>query len=228
MSKKQPKIKDLPRVEKPREKLVEKGAQALKDSELLAILLGSGYKGKNVLQLAKKILSEYPLKRLKSMPLENLKKLKGIGYAKACLIRAAFELSKRAFMLEEDLLPAVKSPRDVANQVTEIRKHRKENFVVLYLNARNQVIHKETISIGTLNASLVHPREVFQPAVAKSAASLVLAHNHPSGDTSPSEDDIEITRRMVKAGEIMGIDVLDHVIVSERDYRSLKEEGLMG
>lgn len=221
------KIKDLPRVEKPREKMIEKGTDALKDSELLAILLGSGYTGKNALQLAKKILSKYPLKRLKNMPLDNLRKLKGIGYAKACLIRAAFEFSKRAFMLEEDLLPIVKKPKDVVNQVTEIRKHRKENFVVLYLNARNEVIHKETVSIGTLNASLVHPREIFQPAVAKSAASVILTHNHPSGNTSPSEDDIEITRRMVKAGEIMGIEVLDHVIVSERGYRSLKEEGLM-
>lgn len=221
------KIKDLPRVEKPREKLIEKGAGALKDSELLAILLGSGYKGKNVLQLAKRILSEYPLKKLKNMELESLRKLKGIGCAKGCLLKAAFELSKRAFLLEEDLLPIVKKPKDVANQVTGIRKHLKENFVVLYLNARNQVIHKETVSIGTLNASLVHPREVFQPAVAKSAASVILAHNHPSGNTSPSEDDIEITRRMMKAGEIMGIDVLDHVIVTERGHRSLKEEGLM-
>ncbi len=221
------KIKDLPRVEKPREKLIEKGADALKDSELLAILLGSGYKGKNVIQLAKRILSEHPLKKLRDMPIQNLKKLKGIGNAKACLIRAAFEFSKRAFMVGEDLLPIVKKPKHAANQVTEIRKQRKEHFVVLYLNARNQVIHKETVSIGTLNASLVHPREVFQPAVAKSAASIVLTHNHPSGSTSPSEDDIEITRRMVKAGEIMGIEVLDHVIVSEKGYRSLKEEGLM-
>jgi len=221
------KIKDLPRVEKPREKLAEKGAEALRDVELLAILLGSGYRGKNVLELARRILSEHPLIRLKSMSWQALRKLKGIGTAKACVIRAAFELSRRAFMVEEDLLPSIGNPRDVVDQIADIRRHRKENFVVLYLNARNQVIHKETVSIGTLNASLVHPREVFQPAVTRSAASLILSHNHPSGDTSPSEDDIEITRRMVHAGQIMGIEVLDHVIVSERSYRSLKEEGLM-
>jgi DNA repair protein RadC len=224
---KQPKIRDLPRAEKPREKLIEKGPEALKDSELLAILLGSGYKGKNVVQLAKRILTTHPLDKIRNMPLKDLRKLKGIGYAKGCLIRAAFELAKRAFTIDEDVLPVVKKPKDVANQVTEIRKYRKESFVVLYLNARNQVIHKETVSMGTLNASLVHPREVFQPAVAKCAASVILTHNHPSGNTSPSEEDAEITRRMVKAGQIMGIEVLDHVIVSERGHRSLKEEGLL-
>jgi len=217
----------MPRVKKPRERLIEKGPEALRDSELLAILLGSGYKGKNVLEVAQRILSEYPSEKLAELPFEKLKKLKGVGPAKACLIRAVFELSKRAFAVGEDLLPIISTPKDAADEVTNIRKNKKENFVVLYLNARNQVIHKETISIGTLNASVVHPREVFQPAITKSAASIILAHNHPSGDTTPSDDDIELTKRIIKAGEIMGIEVLDHVIVSEKSHLSMKDKGLM-
>ncbi len=125
------------------------------------------------------------------------------------------------------MLPTIATPMDVANEVTNIRSNKKENFVVLCLNARNQVLHKDTVSIGTLNANLVHPREVFQPAVAKSAASIILAHNHPSGDITPSDDDVELTKRMVNAGEMMGIEVLDHVIVSAKGYLSMKDKGLM-
>lgn len=220
-------IRDMLRVEKPRERLMEKGPEALKDSELLAILLGSGYKGKNVLEVAKRILKDYSSKKLANIPFSKLKGLKGIGPAKACVIKAAFELSKRAFEVEEEILPVIKTSKDVAAEVSYIRNHKKENFIVLYLNARNQVISKETISVGTLNASVVHPREVFQPAVSKSAASIILAHNHPSGDTDPSEDDIELTKRMIKAGEIMGIEVLDHIIVSKKGYLSMKGKGLI-
>lgn len=220
-------IRDMPRVKKPRERLIEKGPEALRNPELLAILLGSGYKGKNVLDIARRILVDYPPEKLKDTPFSQLKKMKGIGPAKACLLKAAFELSKRAFGVEKDAFPIIKSPKDVANIVMHIRKNRKENFVVLYLNARNQLIHKETIAIGTLNASIVHPREVFQPAISSSAASIILTHNHPSGDTTPSDEDIKLTRRMIKAGEIMGIEVLDHVIVSEKTCLSMKDEGLI-
>ena len=221
------KIKDMPRLERPREKLIERGAEALRDPELLAILLRMGYKGKNALEVARRLLREFSLSELLTMPLDRLAELKGIGPATACSLKAAFELSKRALEVDQDLYPLVKAPRDVADQVINIRRNKKENFVVLYLNARNQVIHKETISIGTLNANLVHPREVFKPAVATSAASIVLVHNHPSGDSSPSEDDIALTRRIVKAGELMGIEVLDHVIVTERDYLSMKDKGMV-
>ena len=220
-------IRDMPRVKKPRERLMEKGPEALRDPELLAILLGSGYKGKNVLEVARRILADYPPEKLKDTSFSQLRKMKGIGPAKACLLKAAFELSKRAFRVEEDLFPVIKTPKDVANIVTHIRKNKKENFVVLYLNARNQLIHKETIAIGTLNASIVHPREIFQPAISRSAASIILTHNHPSGDTAPSEEDIKLTKRMIKAGEIMGIEVLDHVIVSEKGYLSMKDRGLI-
>jgi DNA repair protein RadC len=206
---------------------MEKGPEALRDSELLAVMLGVGSRGLSVLEVAERLLRQYPLPVLLSLPVDKLKGLKGLGPAKACSIRACLELSKRALSIEEDVLPTVRSPADVANAVANIRKNKKENFVILCLNARNQVTRKETISIGSLNASIVHPREVFQPAIAESAASIVLAHNHPSGDTRPSDDDVELTRRLVRAGEIMGIEVLDHVIVSERKHLSMKEKGLL-
>ena len=206
---------------------MEKGPEALKDHELLAILLGAGYRGKTVLDISRRILSKYPLESLASIPFEDLRKIKGIGPAKACTIQAAFELSKRSFSVDQDLFPTISTPKDVAAEVIDIRRKKKEHFVVLYLNARNQLISKETVSVGTLNANIVHPREVFQPAVVKSAASIVLVHNHPSGDTSPSNDDIELTKRLVNAGQMMGIDVLDHVIVSERRFLSLKEKNLI-
>ena len=220
-------IRDMPRVKKPRERLIEKGPEALRNPELLAVLLGSGYKGKNVLEVARRILADYPPEKLKDIPFSHLRKMKGIGPAKACLLKASFELSKRAFGVEKDTFPIIKSPKDVANIVMHIRKNRKENFVVLCLNARNQLIHKETIAIGTLNASIVHPREIFQPAISSSAASIILTHNHPSGDTTPSDEDIKLTKRMIKAGEIMGIEVLDHVIVSEKSCLSMKDRGLI-
>lgn len=189
-------------------------------------MLGVGSRGSSVLTLAERLLRQYPLPILLELPVEELEKLKGLGPAKACAIRASHELSKRALMIDADILPTVRSPADVASTVTEIRKNRREHFVILCLNARNQVIRKETISIGSLNASIVHPREVFQPAIRESAASIVLAHNHPSGDTRPSDDDVELTRRLVRAGEILGIEVLDHVIVSAKKHLSMKEKGL--
>jgi DNA repair protein RadC len=208
---------------------MQKGPEALKDSELLAVVLGVGSKGVSALTLAERLLRQHSLPVLLCLPVEKLKALKGLGPAKACAIRASHELSKRALSVDADVLPTIRSPADVANAAASIRKNKKENFVVLCLNARNQIIRKETISIGSLNASIVHPREVFQPAIKESAASIVLVHNHPSGDTKPSDDDIELTRRLVRAGEIMGIEVLDHVIVSEKKHLSMKElEGSLG
>jgi len=218
-------IKDLPEHKKPREKMMERGAESLKDYELLAILLVSGYQGQNALKVSKRLLSEYPLEKFVKLPLDKLKKLKGIGPAKACLIKAAYELNRRA--IENDLLPSIISPKDVIREVADIRDYKKENFIALYLNAKNQVIHKETISIGSLNANVVHPREVFKPAIEKSAASIILAHNHPSGDPTPSGDDIELTKQIIEAGKIMDIDVLDHIILGDKGYISLKEKGLI-
>jgi len=220
------KLKTLPKLERPREKLEKSGPQAVKDEELLAILLRTGYKGRNVLEVAKDILKKYPKEKLFLLSLEKLKKIKGVGLTRACTLIAAFELTKRMLNEGEDTLPKIQKPEDVIAQVTYLRDKKKEYFIVLYLNARNQLLHRETVSIGTLSASLVHPREVFQPAIGLSAASIVLVHNHPSGDSRPSDEDLELTKRLTAAGEIIGIEVLDHIVVSEKSYFSLKQANL--
>jgi len=221
------KIKDLPKIERPREKLIAKGSENLKDSELLAILLRTGRAGKNVIEIASQILTRYSKKRLLQTTYEDLLKIKGIDSAKATTLLAAFELSKRALKVDDSNLPIISTPKDVVAQLTELRHNKKENFVALYLNARNQLLHKETISIGTLNANLVHPREVFEPALKHSAANIMVVHNHPSGDPKPSEDDLEITKRLAEAGEIMGVEVLDHIIMTNNSQFSFKDEKLL-
>ena len=221
------KIKDLPKSDRPREKLIAKGAENLKDSELLAILLRIGRAGKNVIEIASQILTKHSKKRLLQMTYEDLVKISGIDSAKATTLLAAFELSKRAMEVDDSNLPVISTPKDVVAQLTELRHNKKEHFVALYLNARNQLVHKETISMGTLNANLVHPREVFEPALKHSAAGIMVAHNHPSGDPKPSEDDLEITKRLVEAGKMMGVELLDHVIIATNNHFSFKEEKLL-
>ena len=211
----------------PREKLERLGPEALRDEELLAVLLRTGYEGKNVLRVADGILRRYPPEVLLDMGLEGLTRLKGIGRAKAAGLVAAFELARRALDRGIGIAPALSQPVDVVGIVSDLRALRKEHFVSVFLNARNQMISRETVSVGTLNASLVHPREVFAPAVGSSAASVILVHNHPSGDVTPSREDVDLTKRMVQAGDIMGIEVLDHVIVAEERFLSMKEAGLL-
>jgi len=221
------KIKDLPKSDRPREKLIAKGAENLRDSELLAILLRTGRAGKNVVEIASQVLTKYSKKRLLQMTYGDLLKIKGIDSAKATTLLAAFELSKRALEVDDSNLPIISTPKDVVAQLTELRQNKKEHFVVLYLNARNQLVYKETISMGTLDANLVHPREVFEPALKYSAANIMVAHNHPSGDPKPSEDDLEITKRLAEAGKMMGVEVLDHVIIVKNSYFSFKDEKLL-
>ena len=221
------KIKDLPKSDRPREKLIAKGAENLKDSELLAILLRTGKAGKNVIEIASQILGKYSKKRLLQMTYEDLSKIGGIDSAKATTLLAAFELSKRALKVNDTNLPVINTAKDAAAQLTDMRDLKKEHFMVLYLNAKNQLVHKETISMGTLNANLVHPREVFEPALKYSAAQIIAAHNHPSGDPKPSEDDLELTKRLVEVGKMMGIEIMDHVIVSKNSHFSFKEEKLL-
>jgi len=218
------KIKDLPKSDRPREKLLAKGVENLKDSELLAILLRTGTKGKNVIEIASQILSKYSKKRLLQMTYEDLSKISGIDTGKATTLLAAFELAKRALEVNDTNLPVVNNAKDAVAQLSDMRDLKKEHFVVLYLNAKNQLVHKETISMGTLNANLVHPREVFEPALKYSAAQIIAAHNHPSGDPKPSEDDRDVTKRLTEAGKLMGIDVMDHVIITKNGYFSFKEE----
>lgn len=217
------KIKDLPKSDRPREKLVAKGAENLKDSELLAILLRTGKTGKNVIEIASQILVKNSKKRLLQMTYEDLVKIEGIDSAKATTLLAAFELTKRAMEVDDSSLPIIATPKDAVAQLVELRHNKKEHFVVLYLNARNQLVHKETVSVGTLTANLVHPREVFEPALKYSAAQVVVAHNHPSGDPEPSEDDRVITQKLNEAGKLMGIDVMDHIIIAGKSHFSFKE-----
>ncbi len=211
----------------PRERLGRLGPEALRDEELLALILGTGYRGRNVLEVARAILEAHPAAELMGLGLGRLARLKGLGKARAAQLVAAIELVKRGLERGLGVLPLISCPAEVVPLLAEIKDQRREHFLCLYLNARNQVVHKEVISIGSLSASIVHPREVFRVALQHAVASVILAHNHPSGDVSPSKDDLELTRRLVKAGELMGIDVLDHLIIGAEEFVSLKEKGLM-
>ncbi len=221
-------IKELSKSERPREKLILKGPENLKDEELLAILLRTGREGKNVLELSKQILRKYSKKRLLKLTYEDLKKIKGIDSSKACTILSASELIKRAIGMEETTLPIIRSAKDVVAQAVYLRDRSREHLMVIYLNARNEMIwKKQSTFIGTLNSNLVHPREIFSEALKQNAASMILVHNHPSGNPDPSEDDIEITKRIVEAGKIMGIDVLDHIIITKNKSFSFKGNKLI-
>lgn len=221
-------IHDLPKSERPREKLISKGPQNLKDEELLAILLGTGRKGKSAIQTAKQILNKHSKKRLLGLSYEDLVKIKGLGPAKACTILTAQELVKRALKVREETLPIIKSVEDVLAQAVYLRSRTREHLMTIYLNARNEMVwKKQSTFIGTLNANLVHPREIFAEALTHNAASVILVHNHPSGDPEPSESDLEITKRIIEAGKIMGIDVLDHVIITKTKVFSFKNKKLI-
>jgi len=218
-------VKDLPLFKRPREKLFEKGPQALKDYELLAILLRTGYEGKSALEVAQRILSQHSLEALFSLSIDQLKKLKGVGLSRAAIISAGYELSKRAG--DGNSLHAITSITDILPVIQELRTKNREHLVALYLNARNHLIEKQTISIGSVTEGIVHPREVFSPALKLNAVHIILSHNHPSGDPSPSLDDIAITKRLIKAGKLLGIELLDHVIVSKENHYSFREDGLI-
>lgn len=225
MGKRYMKIKDLPKIERPREKLEKYGPERLSNSELLAILLGTGQKGINVVELSKRILTKFSGDGLSKADVKALKNTFGLGSAKACEIVACFELGRR--LLQNKQAALLLSPKDVWDQLKDIRDNKKEHFVVFFLDARNQEIKREIISIGSLNASLVHPREVFEPSIRYSAAQIIVAHNHPSGDPDPSEEDLVITKRLVSAGKILGIDIIDHIIVAKNKFISFKEKGLI-
>lgn len=218
-------IKDMHACERPRERLVKYGPDKLSEADLLAILLRSGVEGLGVLELSKNILKAFPKDRLLGASVSDLKKVFGLGEAKACEIVACLELGRR--LLKDKKSQLLLSPQDVWESLKDIRGHSKEHFVVFYLDTRNQTIEQEIISVGTLNASLVHPREVFEPAVKHLAAQIIVAHNHPSGNPEPSVDDLALTKRLVEAGKIMGIEVLDHVVVTKGGWLSLEERNLL-
>lgn len=222
-------IRDLPADERPRERLVSYGPQVLSAAELIAILLRTGSQEVSAIGLAERLLSHFEnLKGLANASVEQLAEIKGIGLAKAAQIQASIELGKRLAAFNENSKPVIRSPQDVHSLLSpELRYEGKEHFKALLLDTKNQVIRIRTISIGSLNASLIHPRELFREAIMAASASVIVAHNHPSGDPTPSHEDIEVTKRLLAAGKVIGIDVLDHVVVGDGKFVSLKERGLM-
>lgn len=221
-------LKELPEEMRPREKLLKQGEGRLDERELLAIILGMGTVKINALDLAQRLMVKYKtLRGLKEASLEELMAEHGIGAAKAVSIKAAIELGRRLALYQEDR-PIITSPEDVKMLVMEeMRYLDREHFKVIYLDRKGGIIIAEDISIGGLYGAMAHPREVFKNAVKRSAASVILVHNHPSGDPTPSNEDIQTTRRLVEAGQIVGIEVLDHVIIGDNKYCSMKSRGLI-
>jgi DNA repair protein RadC len=222
-------IHDLPAADRPRERLQRLGVEALSAQEILALILGRGIAGESVMVTAQRLLSQFGgLKGIAGASLEQLAQIRGIGIAKASQIRAAVELANRVEGYSESGgKTQVKTPEDVASLVQgRLKDKKKEYFLAILLDTRNQLIKAAEISVGSLDSSIVHPREVFKEAISASAAAVIFVHNHPSGDTEASEDDIQLTKRLAQAGEIVGIDVLDHVIIGGKSYISLKREGL--
>lgn len=227
-------VRDLPKSERPREKLRDRGVANISNSELLAIILGKGVKGESVLVTVQKLILHFGgLQNILEASLDDLMKIRGIGFAKACQLIASFELSKR--LLKENLESekdrvkknAITKPEEIVKYIrTEIEDYSKENFFVVSFDVRNRIIGIDKTSKGTLSASLVHPRETFESAIRRHAAQIIVAHNHPSGDAEPSEDDIRITKRLYEAGKIMGIELLDHIVITKDGYCSLKDKNV--
>jgi len=217
-------IKDISKENRPRERFLKSGAASLSDAELLAVILQTGTKDENAIDMSNRLISKYGLDKLSELSLNELQEIKGIGPAKAMQIKALFEFNKRHAISKRDETP-IKCAKDVYEYALPLLSGKdKEHFMILHLDSKNKIIKDEIISIGILNASLVHPREVFKSAIKESANAIVLVHNHPSGDYTPSQEDKEITERLFDAGEVLNIKVLDHVIIGKEGYWSWKEE----
>ena len=220
-------IRELPNNERPREKLAKCGVKNLSNSELLAIILRTGSKEENILELSNKIFGKYNLRQLSKLSLNQIQKEKGIGFAKACQILAWFEFGKRLNSFNEEEKPIIKRAKDVAKLfLSEMGNLDKENFKGVFLDTRNKILRHETIFIGTLNESIIHPRDIFKIALEENAASVIFLHNHPAGNLEPSEEDIKTTKELIEAGNLLGINVLDHLIIGKNKYLSMQEEKL--
>jgi len=221
-------IKDMPESMRPRERLMAGGEHSLSDTELLAIIIGNGTANLSALDLARHILVQHgSLRYLKETSLEELMEHKGIGPAKAVNIKAAIEIGRRISLDVRNKI-SIKSPEDIKNMVMEdMRYLDREYFRVMYLDRKGGLISMENVSIGGLHSALVHPREVFKPAIKKSAASVILIHNHPSGDPSPSREDLDLTKSLIEAGKHLGIEVLDHIVIGESAYCSMRGQQLI-
>lgn len=216
-------ITQLENIDKPREKLIKKGANALKDYELLAILLGSGVQGKDVIKLSQEIIKLFE-DDFENLNLEKLLSIHGLGLAKASQILSSIELSRR-YLIKQN--KKITSAKDVYEELKEYHNKKQEYFLALYLDGANHLIQTKIITIGILNQSLVHPREVFSYAIEKRCASIIVAHNHPSGILEASNEDINVTKRLKESGKILGIELLDHLIITNDGFVSLKEEGVL-
>lgn len=215
-------IRDLPPSIRPISRLDSLGVEALKEPELLALILHS-----RSLHSVEQLLGRYGLKELLAMPFARLSTVRGVGPAGAAALLGAAELTRRTDNKLDNHLPVIHSTNEAVSQAMELRGKKKEYLLALFLNARKQLIGKEIISIGTLTASLAHPREIYAPAIGKAAAGLILVHNHPSGDPTPSDEDIRLTKRIAQAGVIMGIELLDHLIVAENGCHSFMNAGML-
>ena len=220
-------VKRIPDQDRPRERLYHVGAAELSLQELVAIVIGGGSRGASAPVVAMSVLHEFgDLVSLGRAVVDDLSRIPGIGFAKACQLVASFELGKRFARESRSNGNSVRTPRDIALLfIDEMKHYDKEHFKAAFLNTKNQLLKVVTVSIGSLNASIVHPREILKPAISISAASIILVHNHPTGDPTPSKEDIEFTNRFAKCGELIGIELLDHVIIGADGYRSLKEGG---
>ncbi|MEK7177258.1 MAG: DNA repair protein RadC [Patescibacteria group bacterium] len=225
-------LHDLPADERPRERLVKHGVESLSLQELLSLIFGRGVKGESVTSMSQKLITIFgSLDKLSEASIEELIKIKGLGLAKACQIKACFEISKRLVKeesLNENKSVIIKTPKDLYPLLKEkIINFHKEYFMVVSLDNRNKIINIDIISIGTLNSSLIHPRETFEAAIKNHAALIIICHNHPSGELKPSEDDLVVTNNLVKAGKLLGIEVADHLIISKDGYYSFKEKKII-
>lgn len=217
----------IPSSDRPRERLYTRGAAELSLQELVAIVIGGGSRGRSGLVLALGLLGEFgDLVVMGRAGVDEMRRVPGIGFARACQLAAAFELGKRFARESRSAGTSVRAPRDIARMfMDEMKDYDREHFKAAFLNTKNQIIKVVTVSIGSLNASIVHPREILKPAIAASAASIVLVHNHPTGDPTPSREDVEFTRRFAKCGELIGIELLDHIVIGADRFQSLKEAG---